>query len=124
MSEAKLAEWYEQAQARWRHLPATEERDRRVRATFAEIQAEAELVAVSLPELDNAERMALLDESVLDCISRYGHPGDDDGPSQELFDMRVDELFALLCLRAREQKAPANVRSKLMMRRLARRWTR
>ena len=116
-----LPDWYEAAEARWRHLPAGEERDRCVRRTFRETQEEAELVAVRLPELDESERAALLHESVLDVNQRFGLPLTD--VAEELFHVRVDDVFNRLCVMAREQKAEPHVRGQLIARRLARRWT-
>lgn len=111
-------DWYTAAEARWAHLPSGNDRDRRVQQTFLEIRDEAELVAVQLPELDDAERLAVLEESVLDIIGRRGLPLTD--TEEEMFSHHVDLLFHRLCLRAREAKAPARLRSLLLERRLFR----
>ena len=116
-----LVHWYEAAEARWAHLPAGPHRERLVGATLREIREEAELVAVRLPELDENERVALLQEAVLDAHQRFGMPLTD--IAEELFHVRVDDVFARLCVVAREQKAEPHVRGQLIARRLARRWT-
>jgi len=115
---SSIADWYDAAEARWRHLPAGDDRDRRVKATFDAIQEEAEQVALRLPELDAEERCALLHEAVLDVHQRYGLPLTD--VEEELFHVRVDAVYTRLCVVAREVKAPAHVQSKLRERRLLR----
>lgn len=110
--------WYLAAEARWQHLPAGDDRDRRVQATFLEIRDEAELVSLRLPELTDDEKRALIDEAVLDVHARYGLPLTD--VADELFDLRVEHVYRRLQLRAREQKAPDRVKSKLLERRLLR----
>lgn len=123
-TEDQLATWLEQAEARHQHKPAGEARDAAVLRTFNAIREESELVALRLPELTRDERLALLDEAHLQTFyDMGGYPGGaDDSPEQAVYDARVDELFARLCLRAREQKAPVRVRAKLIARRIARRW--
>lgn len=111
-------QWYLSAESRWAHLPSGDDRDRRVQQTFLDIRDEAEAVAVQLPELDDSERVALLEESVLDVLARIGLPMDD--TAEEVFAHNVDLLFHRLCLMAREAKAPARQRSLLMERRLFR----
>lgn len=111
-------DWYLSAEARWKHLPPGDERERRVRQTFVEIRDEAEAVAVRLPELTLEEQVDLCNEAFLDAIARLGMPSDD--VSEELIQHHRDLLFHLLCLRAREAKADPRVRSKLLERRLFR----
>jgi hypothetical protein len=114
------ADWYLAAEARWAHLPAGEDREWRIKRTYGEIQAEAELVALHLPELTRDERSALLSEAVLEAHRLYGLPATDH--AEELWDLRVDLIFDRLQVLAREQKADAGVRGKIIARRLARHW--
>jgi hypothetical protein len=111
-------DWYLSAEARWRHLPASEERDRKVQATFLEIRDEAEMVAVRLPELDNTEKSELVDEAVLDAFHRFGCPTTD--AADELFDVHVERIYYRLCIKAREAKAEPRVRASLEWRRFMR----
>lgn len=113
-------QWYQSAAARWRHLPAGEERERRVERTFRKIRQEAEWVAVGLPELDAGELEAVLNEAVLSVHARLGLPLND--ADEEAFDWHVDDLAARLIVLAREQKAAPRIRGELLERRMARRW--
>lgn len=54
-----------QAAARWAHMPAGRDRDRRVRSTYEEIQLEAERLTLCLPDLTAQEREDLWVEAVL-----------------------------------------------------------
>lgn len=118
--QAQLASWYEQAEARWRHLPAGDEREQRVRWTFSMIREEYELH--NLPQLDTGKAGQLLEEAMLDVFHR-SHCWPETEAEQALFDAEVDELFNRLVLLEREQSAPIAARARLMARRLERRWT-
>lgn len=117
--DQQLALWYEQAQARHRHLPEGPDRELRVRRTFERIREEHE--ASALPRLPRERLALLLEEATLDVFHRT-HCWPETEAEQQLFDARVDELFNRLCLLAREQAAPVGVRARLIARRLARRW--
>lgn len=119
-----LANWLAAAESRHAHLPDGPERNRLVKRTFTEIRDEAELIALDLPALSEDERHACLTEALLDVQVRFGFPEEDASVEQELFDARVDDLYARLQYAAREQKAPQATRSKLIARRLSRRWSR
>lgn len=122
MTDPRRAQWLRSAIARWEHLPEGEDRDRRIQRTAAEIAAEAEQVAVALPELDPAEAEMVLDEAVLDELHQWM-------PVQEatihvvqpLIDEAVDRRYRQISLLAREQAATVQVRAKLIERRIARR---
>lgn len=104
------------AVARHAHEPNQEYRDRLIQRTFAEIRDEHELIALKLPPLTTDELASISDEAALQVM--YEFP--------ELSDAELVGWFEMRCLyleaRAREQKAPARVRGKLLHRRLMRRW--
>lgn len=121
MDEQQIALWYRQAEARWRHLPAGEEREQRVQHTFSKIREEHE--QTQLPQLERGRAGQLLEEATLDVFHR-AHCWPQTDAEQALFDAEVDELFNRLVLQEREQRAPLTVRARLMARRLERRWLR
>jgi hypothetical protein len=128
--DATLARWLDAAKARHRHIPKGPERDRLVALTLREIQHEAELQQLELPALTVDERRVLLEEAFAQVTASSYEAACVDGSSplldeitEELEDARIDELFARLCMRAREQKASPEVRARLITRRIARRWT-
>jgi len=118
--DERLAQWLEQAEARWRHLPAGEERELRVRRTFDKIRLEAERVSVRLPQLSRERLVEILEEAHVQAAQWCGVPLSD--AAEALYDARLDDLFERLCLLERERLAPPAVRANLHKRRVALRW--
>ncbi len=106
------------ARARWAHLPAGQERDRRIAETLRDIQRETFLIGLGLPMLDEDELDGLIHEAVADVLAQRGCPAT--SLEQALFDAHVDALLERLTAQAREAKAPAEVRALLIERRLQR----
>lgn len=111
-------QWMAAAIARHAHIPDAVDRAARIQRTFEDIQYEAGLIAIRLPQLTCEEKAAILDEACLEVLNRLGVPT---RPATEaLIEAAIDDLFQRLCVRAREQKAPFVVRAKLITRRLLR----
>lgn len=122
MDDSRRDRYIRQAAARWAHLPEGEDRDYRVRRTAAEIAAEAELVSVRLPPLDNDQACDLLDEAILAELHDWV-PLDESALHvvQPIIDEGIDRRYRQMLLLAREQAAPISTRARLIERRIARR---
>lgn len=122
VTDPRRDQWLRQAAARWAHLPAGEDRDRRIQRTAAEVAQEAANVAVALPPLDTWEAEFVLDEAVLDVLHDWMPLHDETlHVVQPLIDEAIDRRYRQVSLLAREQAASASVRAKLIERRITRR---
>lgn len=122
VTDQRRDQWLRQAAARWAHLPAGEDRDRRIQRTAAEIAQEAQLVAVALPPLDQWEAELVLDEAVLDVLHDWLPLHDETlHVVQPLIDEAIDRRYRQVSLLAREQAASVPIRAMLIERRISRR---
>ena len=112
-----------EAMEQFSDMPDGDARDRRIMAAFRRAQRDRELQRLGLPELSDARRLELWDECLLEVLQEDGRSVDCI-PADEC--VRLTDLalakWDLLVLSERERVASANVRRRLIARRLDRRW--